>query len=782
MAGKQGAKPPTPKPKGALSRQGSKTKKEGISWNMLVLISAVLAVISYFTYTEFFDGPHLRKLQPPIKGLEINRKTWGSYRPHTYFGLRTRDPRSPLFGIMWYEQPNIVQRPHIRHWCDQGDGLKSYGWYAADARTFGRQNITDRSANLNTDWISDGEAWSARVTVEPKRRYTVVLYLVAQDSQCKFRIGNHLRDPISGKTILFGDIKLTIDVTNEKELLHSALVWDDEVRLDNLNDLILMNTRALESENGLIYQLGQQKPFHEGRFIAVQFNIMTKTTFEIAFSTRRSQPKTGPRFTQELLKREREFNTRFGEAFNLERKNYNDVELTMAKVALSNMLGGIGYWHGYNKVHAGGGATTPYGPHELFSAVPSRSFFPRGFLWDEGFHNILIRKFDADLSLQILVSWLNTMSEDGWIPREMILGEEAEAKVPSEFVVQRIDVANPPSIFYVVDQMLSDDRFIDKHGKVMAGVYQRLELWYRWLLKSQAGKKKGTFRWRGRNSTTTLELNPKTLASGLDDYPRASNPSQEEYHLDLRCWLALGSRVMDRLAQRFEEGKNKNKYSAHATALNDFEDLVRLHWSDSKKSFFDFGLHSDKVHLVRKKIKQTQPGPEQYVFERLTVNQPKLGFVEDVFGYNSLFPLLLRLLPPESDALSQTLSKLTDAELLWTDFGLRSIARASPYYASRNTEHDPPYWRGYIWVNVNYMALSALKHYGSVPGPSQAVARDVFTKLKANLVTNIAKEFNRTGYIWENYDDKTGRGRGSHPFNGWSSLVLMIMSDETSGF
>lgn len=132
------------------------------------------------------------------------------------------------------------------------------------------------------------------------------------------------------------------------------------------------------------------------------------------------------------------------------------------------------------------------------------------------------------------------MNEDGWMPREMILDVEAEAKVPAEFVTQYPNNANPPSMFMLADKLISNSKvgcissnisytfqLNAKYENVLRQIYRRMERWYNWLLKSQKGKKEGTMRWRGRNSTTQLELNPKTLTSGLDDFPRATHPSSE---------------------------------------------------------------------------------------------------------------------------------------------------------------------------------------------------------------------------------------------------------------
>ncbi|KAJ7531561.1 hypothetical protein O6H91_14G048900 [Diphasiastrum complanatum] len=162
---------------------------------------------------------------------------------------------------------------------------------------------------------------------------------------------------------------------------------------------------------------------------------------------------------------------------------------------------------------------------------------------------------------------------------------------------------------------------------------------------------------------------------------------------------------------------------------------------------------------------------------RDVLRQPKLQFVPH-FGYVSLFPFIMKLIPSDSPILRKQLELIHNEDLLWSDHGLRSLATTSSFYMKHNTEHDPPYWRGSVWINLNYLILSALHHYSQDEGPYSSTANLIYTELRENLIRNIVKRFYESGYLWEQYDNMAnGKGKGAHPFTGWTSLVLLIMGE-----
>jgi mannosyl-oligosaccharide glucosidase len=522
--------------------------------------------------------------------------------------------------------------------------------------------------------------------------------------------------------------------------------------------------------NFLVHQVTTELPFE------------MEVIFESNSFVKRPERLTGSLFEISLAKHVSEFDEKFEQIFNLKSKGFSGSEITFAKAALSNMVGSIGYFYGASLVQSVyNDEPVRYWNAALYTGVPSRSFFPRGFLWDEGFHNLLISKWDPEISKDILSHWLDLLNSEGWIPREQILGVEARARVPDEFVVQRNVNANPPTLILplqrLIKSMLNSDKEKDK--VFLKAVFPRLKAWFQWYNTTQVGPKPFTYRWRGRDAKTNKELNPKTLTSGLDDYPRASHPTDEEYHVDLRCWMALASGLIADIANSL--GEDGQEYMATHKMLTNNGILDQLHWSDTKQQYSDYGLHTDKVRLERPKPPQNlEPGqrPPQMNMDKIRVvlADPKLGFV-NAFGYVSLFPFLLKIVEPSSPKLMRTMSDMKSDRLLWTNFGLRSLGQSTTMYNRYNSEHDPPYWRGAIWINLNYLALSALDHYRTASGPYQKQAAEIYTELRDNVIKNIYKQYEQTGYIWENYNDKTGEGKGCHPFTGWSALVTLIMAE-----
>lgn len=114
-----------------------------------------------------------------------------------------------------------------------------------------------------------------------------------------------------------------------------------------------------------------------------------------------------------------QFAKRFKEKFPaqdpFDQSNYDDFGKSM----FSNLAGGIGSFHGdqvidrsyapeYEEDNEGFWEESasaraknnqgPEGPYDLYTSVPSRPFFPRGFLWDEGFHLLPIVDYDIGVA------------------------------------------------------------------------------------------------------------------------------------------------------------------------------------------------------------------------------------------------------------------------------------------------------------------------------------------------------------------------------------------------
>ncbi|KAG7200863.1 hypothetical protein KM043_003227 [Ampulex compressa] len=774
-----------------------------------IITAMCIAIAAWFSYKGYLETrvntPYNVKKLVTESGLDIPSRYWGTYRPGVYFGLKTRDPYSMVTGLMWYFPHLLRQDGHgLRHWCEQGDGLDKYAWLEHDGRTFGVQEIVDNSVILTTTFVKKfggkhGGDWTARVAVtsEDNKRdneeISLIFYSAIEENTkgwIKANLGDEQRlAGIEGNTQGLGSFGINLNIVQGSIEEHSFLATAAP-GLHLLKETVLQNLRIATQKGSSkkhIVLAGEKLPLladgkkREANFVATQ--ITGKVPFEMEISyesgsfTNRIEKLIGKNYELALNKQRVLFDEKFEKTFKLRSNGYNEYEIMFAKMAFSNMIGSIGYFYGSSQVqsvHTKG--PVPYWKAPLYTAVPSRSFFPRGFLWDEGFHGLLISAWDLEIELDIISHWFDLMNVEGWIPREMILGQEALAKVPEEFITQINTNANPPTFFLTLHFILQHNRekILEKHLEFFNKLYPCLQAWYSWYNTTQAGDLSSTYRWRGRNGTTNRELNPKTLTSGLDDYPRASHPNVDERHVDLRCWIAFSANVMAQINQLLHHSDEKYTETFHYLSDNNL--LNKLHRSPSTQTYADFGLHTDKV-LLKKAAPPPRSHAQSLEMIRVVLEDPTLRYVDTSFGYVSLFPLILQIVEPDSPELGKLLDDLINPDLLWTDYGLRSLAKTSPLYMKHNTEHDAPYWRGAIWMNLNYLTVRSTHYYANINGPYREKAQKIYDSLRRNLIQNIIRQYKKTGYIWENYGDVHGEGKGSHPFTGWTSLVVLLMAE-----
>ncbi|CAB4068720.1 MOGS [Lepeophtheirus salmonis] len=493
-------------------------------------------VVGYLLHLGSLDLPVNAPFDAPKVSPNLQKNAsrfWGSYRPGVYFGLRTRAPKDLLVGIMW-----MSPKESLRHWCEQSDDLESFGWLQHDGENFGYQELIDKSVILKTSFVKKAERWTAKIKAEskhssPQKQITSLFFYAGLESgstlteKLKYDKSHNI---IYGSTSHLGIFKMSFHEKGKGIIgIYNAAL---ETPGPHKYSEVVM--RSLKLKDGMI---ALERPTAEHPDLAV-YQIVAKFPFEleVVFSpldnVSNQEDLKGDAYDQLLAHWRGKFEDKFEDTFHLKSKDFDEKTIKFAQAAMSNMMGVLDIStdiHLFSPKNQMGRSIT--------GTLHCSLLFPPGW--------------NPKISMDILGHWMDLLNNEGWIPREQILGLEARAKVPDEFVVQRNRNANPPTLLLSLDSMIKDKgmEIPQEFKNYLKKMWPRLEKWYGWFHRTQMGEIPGTYRWRGRNASAIYELNPKTLTSGLDDFPRASHPSNEERHIDLRCWMALASSLMSNIGE-----------------------------------------------------------------------------------------------------------------------------------------------------------------------------------------------------------------------------------------
>jgi mannosyl-oligosaccharide glucosidase len=785
-----------------LHRHLCRMKDRGWRWSILLYLSVFLSV---FTLGLTDDS------QQPLDGTTFSNETllWGPYRPNLYFGVRPRIPKSLLTGLLWANVESFATvQNNFRHTCEQHEGMAGYGWDEYDARNGGRQVIHDtgNKIDLTIDFVKVTGDWAARVKGTPRKDagpnvVTTVLFYAGMEGLGELGF-NGLSDrkgmvSLNGQTNELGKFQIDVTAGPNNRLPHKTHKSWDKKPLDRTlitsaqvpPEAIWQGKNVIYADmkpiiDGYIQEYGQDdmpppwaaftisddpKP---GNFHVVQKIFVDAFEFDIIYSSGTETWLNSDAVDRAIPETSKTFNTKFQQIFKPAKPFTKPDYTTFSESLFSNLLGGVGYFYGDSLVdrsyaeeyfeenegfweetaEARAAAQVVTDPAtELFTSVPSRPFFPRGFLWDEGFHLVPIVEWDIDLTMEIVLSWFKLIDSEGWIAREQILGPEARSKVPGEFQVQYPHYANPPTLFMIVETLIEKV----KSGKLSAEqtariksqletLYPLLKRQYNWFRRTQFGdiksydheafSTKEAYRWRGRTPQ-------HILTSGLDDYPRPQPPHPGELHVDLISWVGMMQRTLTNLSTFLGESDDTSDFqSQHMALLRNLDDL---HWSTKHSAYCDATIddYEESTHVCHK-------------------------------GYISLFPFMTGLLPPDHASLPHILKLISSPTELWSDFGIRSLSAADEFYGT-----DENYWRSPIWVNMNYLILKNLLSLATSSGPKAVTeqARKIYVDLRKNLCENVYQQWKETGFAWEQYNPETGKGQRTQHFTGWTSLVTVIM-------
>lgn len=385
--------------------------------------------------------------------------------------------------------------------------------------------------------------------------------------------------------------------------------------------------------------------------------------------------------------------------------------------------------------------------------APAKKEYTFQWLWDTGFHAIVLSHFDTEWAKREIRTFLLSQYKDGFLPHIIFWGNKRRlphwAYIESALSIRpkTTAITQPPVFGLSVENIYKQDKDKD----FLREVLPKLALYHRWLLYNRDTDRDYLLSIISPNESGMDELPVFQVAAGYTGLQTA------RLHYVYRRGDILNHRYFFNSQKILEKDYfNVEELLFNCVFIESSRAISRLFREiDNKMESKFFEQIADRAE---KSLLEKCWDKEEGIFYSLYSKSEKKAKVKTVA---SLLPLFLDGL--KGDKLKQLVSKhLLNPDEFWTNYPIPSVAKNEPYYVPGDT---PFYqvkllWRGPTWIATNWFVVKGLRKHG-------------LHKEADFIVGKMLDMIQKHGFR-EYYNPETGEGYRRQNF-GWSTLILDLV-------
>ncbi len=385
--------------------------------------------------------------------------------------------------------------------------------------------------------------------------------------------------------------------------------------------------------------------------------------------------------------------------------------------------------------------------------APANQEYVYQWLWDTGFHTIVLSHFDTNWAKNEIRNFLKAQGTDGFLPHIIFWGTKkrlphwAYIESALSFRPRTTSITQPPVFPLSVEHIYDKDHDKDFLHEVLPALAHH----HRWLLENRDIDQDFLISIISPNESGMDELPVFQVAAGYRGLDTA------RLHFTYRRGDILNQRYRFAHKKILEKDYfNVEELLFNTVFIESSRSLSRLFaiiGNEPESVFFRLVAEKGEKSLLSKCWNE-----KDKIFYSIYSKKEKFA---DVKTIASLVPLFLDGLTGEK---LKTLvnNHLKNPNEFYTNYPFPSVSKDEKYYVPGETPRHQIklLWRGPTWLATNWFVIKGLQKHGY-----HDIAKDVITKTKTMIEKSGFREY---------YNPETGEGYRRQNF-GWSTLILDLL-------